>query len=219
MFEEHLAKALLRSDVILMEYLAEQFIARLNTGKGVNALTSPYTVVGSDTQVPAADWKADLFSYLAYAAGKNKFGSPVLLNDGLLYSAYMQAKFNSGNADGKGDQAAFNFMPIFFDMFRLPAVNGGSIYSYLINQGSFAWANHNYFKPGTLIEGDYTRFQMPSAFSSSLLPVKYDVILKKSCTTNDLTQIEGKVKLAAGIYQNPTGCDADNTNVLSFIKT
>ena len=72
-------------------------------GKGV--------VTGVDTFIKPQYWDAGLFSYIARVANEPIWGA--VFKCSLLYEAYMQAKFNEANADGKGAAAMFNACNVF----------------------------------------------------------------------------------------------------------
>ena len=217
-YEEALAALFLRADKQLMEAFAQFFYVVLNAGKGVNQYAGGYTICGSDTYIPAVNWTNNLMAYFMMMSKINQFSSPVLLDGGNLYQAYQIAGFNAGNADGKGAQAMFQNMKIFFDLINPLLVNGDINTDYIIETGAMSWANKVYFPNTAPKFGDdlYTRWNMGTKFSN-LLPLKYDVISSASCDENNLTKRDFKVRLKAGVFVNPTGCSEDNTGILTML--
>ena len=212
--EEAVAKGLLRADMLISESFAQQFVTELNAAKGVNAYTgAPGTVSGSDTYIASGNWDYTLYAYLLQAADVNKFTAPVLLNGNNLYRAFINAQFAAGNADGKAGAAAFGALPTYFDIHNLPAVNSTTEISYLLSQGSWAWASAPKF------ETSLRNFQHESrySFESRFIPGLWlNVQIVESCV-EDYVSYDFKVSSKYGIFANPAGCTATNTGTLTFI--
>ena len=213
-FEMAIAKQFLKADKNLTEHFAQYAAAQIDSFSGWNVLTTGKgTVDGADTYIPAAYWNASLAAYFNRVAIMNKFTSPIMLSGNNLYESMWVAKANAANANGKGDAIMYGDMNMYFDMFNIDTVNSPDLKTYLLSMGSLALASRalNPERPEVLME--HTRYKM----SSRYLPFEYDVFYKNSCTTNDRTQHDFKVKLVADIFINPTGCDDNNTCVLSFV--
>ena len=216
-FTEVMAKQMLKGDVSLMESFAQYMITVLNANVGADQYTSGTYYCDGDTYIPAINWNANLVAYLSMMAQLNQFKNPILLDGGLLYQAWVLANFNAGNDNGKGAQAMFQGMNIDFDLFNPIAVNTDINTDYLIETGSLAWANKVYHAEGapTINQDGLIKFSQSTKFTD-ILPLKYDVALKPTCSTNNLTKYDGVIRLKADILVNPTGCDATNTGILAL---
>ena len=216
-FAEVMAKLMLKADVELLEDFAKYFISILNANVGSDAYTTGAYYCAGDTYIPANAWTANLMPYLMMMSQLNQFNNPIMLDDGLLYQAFLAANFNAGNDNGKGAQAMFQGMNIDFDLINPVAVNGNILTDYLIETGSLAWANKVYHAEGTptINQDGIIKFSQPTKFGD-ILPLKYDVAMKPSCSTNNLTKYDVSVRLKADIFVNPTGCTETNTGILAL---
>lgn len=215
--EVQIAKQLLMADKLQVESLARQFIAILNLNKGVNALGNVpgKTVVGTDTFVAPYAWDATLAAYFSRVAVMNKFTAPVFVSGANLYESQWMAKFNAGNADGKGVAGMYNELKMYWDLFNVDQVNTPDLITYMIEQGSVALVSRNLFSDTLETYQTYKRWTMASKFLPGL---KYDVMMKDSCDGEyDQIKSDYKVKLTADFIVNPTGCDEANTGILTFI--
>ena len=211
--ETAIAKQFLTADKNIAENFAQYAVGRINTFSGWNVTTvGKGNVVGADTYIAPAYWNASLAAYFSRVAILNKFTSPKMLSGSNLYEQMFVANANSANANGKGDNIMYGGMNMWFDLFNVDTVNSPDLQTYLISQGSLAMAYRalNPDTPEVLM--DFTRYKMKSQY----LPFYYDVYYKNDCTYNDLVSHSFKVKLNADVFLNPTGCDDNNSGVLSF---
>lgn len=210
--ETALAKDFLRADKELTEDFAQYCTAQIDSFAGWNTVTNGKGVVsGADTFIAPAYWNASLAAYLNRVAIMNKFTSPIFLSGVNLYESEYVAAAMAANANGKGDYILFGDMKLYFDLFNIDTVNDPDEKSYLISQGSLALGNRalNPERPEKL--HDFTRYKIRSRY----LPMWYDVFYETECES-DLVKHNFKVKLTADLFNNPTGCDDNNTGVLSF---
>ena len=217
-FAEVMAKQMLKGDVELMEAFAGYFITFLNANRGNDLFTTgAYYCATGDAHIPALNWNANLMAYILMMSKINQFSNPLLLDGGLLYQAWALANFNAGNADGKGAAAMFAGMNINFDLFNPAVINGDILTDYLIETGAVSWANKVYHAAGapTINQDGLIKFSQPSKFGA-ILPLNYDVVLKPACADNNLTKYDVTMRLKADIFANPTGCDANNTGILTL---
>lgn len=219
-FEDVVAKGFLTADKLLSEQVQQDAIAVLNAGKGFNARTGGKgTVTGNDTYIATNNWTADLYSYFLSVMAKNRFNGGVFLTGHeSLFEAYTQAMFNAGNADGKGALASFRGVPTFFDIFNIEIANTPDEgdtpnISYLLSTGSVAFASKPIYQT-TVEEASYMqRFAMKSNFISNLW---LNVLTFTECDNNFFKRTF-KVMAKYDTFINPTGCNDDNTGVLTFI--
>jgi hypothetical protein len=213
--EEAIAKGFMRADKVLSEYLAQTAVAKLESFKGVNQLTGGKgTVSGLETYILPSSWDATLMAYLSRASVVNQFGVPILLSGQNLYEAFMIAQAKIGNDNGKGDVSLFSGMRMYFDLFNVDSVNDPDLKTYMINTGAIAMASKTYYTPSIVTYSAEKRWSISSAHIPGL---EFDVHYKDECGTNDFYKHHFKIKLKSGIFQNPLGCNAENTGVLSFI--
>jgi hypothetical protein len=213
--EEAIARLLLKADKELTEWFNNRAIAVLNLNLGTNAYDGGKgTVSGTDTYIEAPYWNADLMGYMSKVAILNRFTSASLISGNNLYDQAWLAQYNAGNADGKGNQAMFGALPIYFDLWHIDTVNDPYAVTYMVEQGSVAFA-HRTIHPDApeVVNGLFTRYKMPSRFMPG---ISYDVYYTPECDS-DRVKHSWKVKLNADMFVNPVGCDETNKGILRFI--
>lgn len=216
-YEEAIAKGLLQADVKLSEYVCQQLIATILANMGVNAFNVAGeigTVVGNTTTIAHADFTAAAIPYILKVMNYNRFTNPTTLSGNLLFNAWQLANFNSGNLDGKGNEAMFKSLDMNWDIFNFTALNLND-YMFAISQGSLAWASKCYY--GQAVE-DYGKEGKKWSIPSQFIPgFSWDVHYNTGCDS-DLIKEDFKVKAKFGIFNNPAGCEANNTGILSFVE-
>jgi hypothetical protein len=216
---ELIAEGLLRAGKELDEWLAQQVIAALNTYAGVNQFADGLASGDDLDQIDPAYWDADLLGEFALVSKLNRMTSPFILDGTNLYKAAWSAKMAQGNDNGKGDDNKFNTMEINSDVFNVALVNSPSKVTYLIDRGAIAFATKSYYKMKPAEYMDQKRFSMPS---KNIPGVTYDVFYSTTCVAGagQAASImhNFSVYAKAGIFKNPTGCNADQTGVLMFKK-
>lgn len=212
--QEAIAKQFAVADKNITENFAQYAVSQIDGFAGWNVLTDGRgTVSGADTYIPAAYWNASLAAYFNRVAIRNQFHSHVYLSGSNLYEQMFIAQANAANANGKGDAILYGGMPMYFDLFNVDTVTDPDLKTYMLSSGSLAMA-YRAWNPMNPDRTDvFTRWQMKSSY----LPFYYDVFYSTECTTNDLIKHNFKVKLMADVFNNPTGCDDNNTGVLSFV--
>jgi hypothetical protein len=123
--EEVVAKGMLAAMKELDEWLAVQAVLFFNTSAGTPVAGSygAYTFDGAtkSLQVPGADYTSTIIPFIMKMAVLNKIRDSYVVDNGELYIPFTNAAFNAGNDSGKGDQARFKALPIYFDMFNFAA--------------------------------------------------------------------------------------------------
>lgn len=212
--QEAIAKQFAVADKNITENFAQYCVSQIDGFSGWNVLTDGKgTVSGADTYIPPSYWNADLAAYFNRVAIRNQFTSPIFLSGANLYEQMFVAQAKAANANGKGDAILYGGLPMYFDLFNIDSVNDPDLKTYMLSMGSLALAYRAWNPMNPDVTDVFTRWQMKSAY----LPFYYDVFYSTECTTNDLIQHNFKVKLMADIFLNPTGCDDNNTGVLSFV--
>ena len=215
-FDMNIAKSLLMADKSLVEAFAAYAVAQIESFKGVNGLTIGKGVVaGSETTILPSYWNSTLFAYFNRVAIMNKFTNPILLSGNNLYEAYYVANAMAGNSNGKGDINLFGGMPIMFDLINVDTVNSPDLKTYMLSRGSLAMVSKAFNPTVPEKAQDFTRYTMRSNFVPSLV---YDVWYNNQCEANNARRLihNWTVRLTADIFNNPAGCDLNNSGILSF---
>lgn len=217
-YKEKVAVGMLRAMKAMDEQVSQRFILDLDSWAGVNAYTGGIgTVSGASTTIPAANWTMGLMSYFALVKAKNKFSAPYLLSGTNLFEANMNAGFNAGNDNGKGDAARKGFLPIYFDVFNIDTVLSPDKMTFMVEKGATAIISKAYYKNYTQASPlDLGKHGMRWSMPSRNLPgIVYDVHYDSTCSSSEITDTF-KVKLKWDNFLNPTGCTTTNTGVLGF---
>ena len=170
----------------LDEYWARQILAKLATFAGVNVAPAPFTFdpVEITTNVPTADYNIRLLANLIQQAKLNRMSDVYMIDNGALFLELLNAQFNAGNLDGKGDASRLSqFQKMLYDDQFNFAAAGITDDMFVINKGAVAFqtVNKNPDRP-TLIGGNVqqTVYTVPS---NILKGVKYDVYYTVDCKT------------------------------------
>lgn len=217
---EFVAKLQLQADKQLNEWFNRQILTEILAARGVNLLdpgTNRGCISGTDTYLTAPYWGADIMSYFIRATESNQFGSPYLLSGANFHEAWLNADFNAGNANGKGNKSMFSSMDISFDEWNFTQVFAAINYTFMINNGSIALGNkarYDAFGPSNpRVFKSEDRWSETSRFSS----LKFDVHYTNACQTSTGSMLHSwKYILRTGIWFNPTGCNETNTGILAF---
>ena len=218
--EEVVARALLKKLKLMDEFWAAKSIAFLNASAGVNKYTDgQYTVVGSETQIPAVAWNPDVFGYIDTAMWINKLNGGKMLSGTLLKQYMWKVGMEISDPTGASQNAKMTSFGVpYFDR-RLDTILGEKAL-FVFDPASVAMvskARHSIYGPaGRVIDtadGRQTWYTIPS---NSLPDVVYDIAYQEKCSGNDITH-SWKIKTRGDIFLNPLGCDSDRTGVLKFV--
>jgi hypothetical protein len=79
-----------------------------------------------------------------------------------------------------------------------------------------ALVNKAYYTPQVQVFHDESRY---SVDSKNIPGFEFDVHYRNQCSTANSNRMQHlfKMRLKAGVYNNPEGCDENNTGVLAFI--
>lgn len=212
--ESAIAKQFLKADKNLTESFAQYSVGIIDANAGWNTTTpeGKGDIVGADTYIAPAYWNSALAAYFTRVAIMNKFTDPNLLSGTNLFEQEYVAQRMNANANGKGDYLLFGDMKLWFDLFNVDTVTTPNQNSYLISQGALALANRALHKDSIEVLHDFSRWRMPSRYLPNMY---YDVFYETECEY-DRVKHNFKVKLVADCFVNPTGCDDNNTGILSF---
>jgi hypothetical protein len=213
--EEVAARQMAEALKTMDEFWAKQVVAFLVANAGTNALTSPYTVSGTVTNIPAANWTANLMGYFALAMAVNKMSNMYMLSGQNLYISEFNAMKEMANADGKGNAAKMQTFKKYFDLFNVDSIAAAKA-TFLINPNAVALVTKAYY---SAVPQEYkmrNNWQMRSSVASPSLPgVMYDVHYTTECSNDEIYHI-WEVRTKGGIFLNPLGCDTGRTGILQF---
>lgn len=217
--EDEVAYRMNEATKVMEEYLAGVCVAKIEANKGVNELTSGKgTVVGTETYIDPAQWNAALMAYFKRCAIINKFANPFLISGNNMFENVWIADKEYGNWDGKGNQAMYGSMQMFFDLFNIDTVNDPDLKTYLINQGALAFVSNSYYKGKGIV--DYTDQKRWSEDSKIIPGLSYDIHYNTTCGANDFMEHNFKIKAKCDIFANPlNSLHATRTGILSFINS
>ena len=212
-----IAKGMLKAMKELDEYIAKQGITRINSfGGTVNAYGDLGTLAAGVVTIPGANWTIDLVPDLILTGALNRFTNPYIISGSNLWKAWWNAKKDSGNLDGKGDNERADEYRTYFDLINMDVVTSPDKKTFLVDRGAIAFASKAHYgaTPVQYIGFGQLRYSMAS---NSLPGVRYDVLYTNSCTSNEVTH---KFELQAffDYFLNPIGCTAGNTGVLVLKK-
>lgn len=211
--EEAIAKGMLKAMKLLDNHIAAETVPYLNSFAGVNQYQGGLAQgTGYDT-IPAAYWTADLFGEFHLLAKYNHFQSPYLISGKNLYKEGWNAQMNVVNSDSKDELNKFNSMRAYYDIFNIDTVNTPDYSTFLMDVGAVALESKVYYP--NMVE---YRFDTRYSVASKNIPgISYDVIYKEACANNEITH-NFLLTATWGIWNNPVGCDTDETGVLRFFN-
>ena len=215
----------------LDEYWARQILAKLAAYAGINVAPAPFTfdAPSMTTLVPENAYNLRMLANILQQGKLNRMSDVYMIDNGALYLEMLNAKFNAGNAEGKGDATRMSMFEkmLYDDQFNFAAA-GITEDTFMISKGAIAFqtVNKNPDRP-TLIGGSVQ--QTVYTIPSNMLPgVKYDVYYTVECKTvnNKAHYFHTWTFETNGIIAlNPEGCPVTvggetytPTGVLGFTK-
>jgi hypothetical protein len=221
--EEVIAKGLLKAQKDLIERFNQKAIAVLIANLGDNPIPAEDDEIGvfnpttNFTSVQRKDFNIEeMYPYFSLIAALQKSNDAFVLDGGNLYKEVLLALKNNPNDNGKLDLGLLEMFPFYQDLFGINSA-GQKGATFLIDRGSVAVATRSkYPEQPREIGGNVnqTRYSMPLEF---LPGVSLDVAYQPVCA-NDTILHKWNLKLRAGVFVNPTMCNAGNTGILGFKK-
>jgi hypothetical protein len=233
--EEQVAFGLLRADKKLSERWCKEYLLAVKAAAGpnipaINGDALPMTWNSGDgaTDIPASLYDVKMVSRLVMMQQLNQVASGFYINRGSLFTAWLDAGYDTGNTDGKGDGARKAAVNMTFDMwnFSKAALTEDM---FLVSNSALAvktytrYTDTPVYKAGNI---NQWRYRM----ASKILPgVYYDVIHQLTCVNgHDVHTFQ--VMSVGGIFLNPFSCpqtvtiddvetSVEATGVYSFNKT
>lgn len=211
--EDVVARCFLEADKKLSENIAQTAVAKLDSFKGTNQVTTGLgTVNGLETEIASADWTSRLFAYLTKVGIMNSITNPFLISGDNLFEERLVTMLSEANANGKGDKQLFSLLRTYFDLFNVDTVLSPDQKTFMVNRGAVAFASKNKYGAKPIQYKSQDRY---SIASRNLEGVRYDVYYTNECSDDDMNH-HFTVRAWYDWYLNPLGCNAQKTGVLSF---
>lgn len=215
--EEVVAMGMAAKQKNIAERFNAKVLAVIGSGAGDNPYLNGYTDNAGVTEIPEEDWTIEkIFPYWVRVMTMNRSTSVFALDGGNLFEEYIRALTIYQNDNGKQPKNLLDMISYGQDMFGFTR-NDTTDETYLIDRGAVAIANRAKFPSNPRLVGglvQQTRYSIPMVNEPRL---KIDVIYGIVCTGDEIKHT-WKMKLRAGVFLNPTMCDAGNTGILTFRK-
>lgn len=216
--EEVVARGLMAKQRNILERFNAKAIAVLLANLGDNPYTGDpgtFNEATNFTEVQNKDFTIQrMYPYWALVMALQKSNNAFILDGGNLYQQALVAMKDAANSDGKLANGLFEMLPFYQDLFGF-ARTGNSQDTLLIDAGAVAVATRSKY-PSTPREigggVNQTRYQMPL---EQLPGVFLDVAYRPDCSGDQIVH-KWNLKLRAGVFVNPTMCNAGNTGILGF---
>lgn len=215
----------------LDEFWARQILVKINSYAGINVAPAPYTFDAPNmtTNVPAANYNLQMLANLIQQAKLNRMGSVYMIDNGTLFLEMLNANFNAGNANGKGNASRLSQLQkmLYDDQFNFAAA-GLTNDTFVISKGAVAFKTVNKNPDKPMVIGGKVQQTVYTIPSNVLKGVKYDVYYTIECKT-----VNGKahyfhtwtLETNGLVALNPTACPVEvggttynPTGVLSYTK-
>jgi hypothetical protein len=211
--EEQIAHLMMKADKELSEWWTKQYLIALKSFAGPNIPvisgdSAPMTwdAGNSTTNIPAADFDIKLVAKLVKMMQLNMVDGGFYIDRGGLFEVWLDAGYDTGNDNGKGDNARKAAIAMTFDMWNFgPTKAALTEEMFLVSNNAVAVKIYNrYSETPELVKGNIqqTRYRM----KSNILPgVAWDVIYTLTCTAGaDMHTWQFMTK--GGIFLNPEPC-------------
>lgn len=215
----------------LDEFWAQQILVKLKTFAGVNVAPAPFTYdgVNKTTLVPTADYNLKLLANWIQQAELNNIADPYMIDNGHLFLDLLNARFDSGNLDGKGLAARMAELEriLTIDQYNF-AKAGLAEDTFMIAAGAVAFKTVNKHPDAPTLVGGKVQRLLSTLPSNLLEEVKYDLTYEVSCevVNNEEHYFHTWRARTNGLVElNPKGCPvtiggvtSEPTGVLSYTE-
>lgn len=211
--EEVIARNLSDAKARLDNWLAKAVIEKLSLNKGINLAPKPwaYDAAKKTTLVPEELINRKIVANWIQQGIFNRMGQrPYLINGGSLFVDFLNANFDAGNLDGKGDYSRINALNVYIDQFNFGRA-GVEEDTFMIGQDAVGLYGHNQYKNDMPEYIGYGVQKSVYRVKSDNLPgIYYDVQYTINCEKVEGQEIHYHVfKLVFnGMFAvNPAGCE------------
>lgn len=215
----------------LDEFWARQILVKLAGYAGINVAPAPYTfdVANMTTNIPATQYNLKMLANLLQQAALNRMPDNYIIENGALWVEMLNANFDAGNFDGKGDAARLSALQKLLtnDQFNFAAA-GLTEDLFLIGKGAVAFQTLNKVKKEVVDIGGKVGIKTFQTPSIALPGVSYDTHYTVTCQTiNNQAHYfhTWRFETHGIVALNPEGCPVTvggnvytPTGVLSYTK-
>ena len=233
--DEQVAFGMLRADKALSEWWNKQYLLAVAAAAGPNipAINGDVAPIGWDdgagaATIPLASYDVKVVAKLVKMQQLNQVAAGFYINNGSLFEAWVDAGYDTGNAEGKGDGARKAAVNMTFDMWNFSKA-GVTEDMFLVSNSALAVKTYTRYTDAPVYKSgniNQWRYRMPSR----VIPgVYYDVIHTLTCTNgHDVHTFQ--IMTTGGIFVNPFSCpqsvtiegtptDVEATGVYAFTQT
>ncbi|GAB3303645.1 hypothetical protein [Hymenobacter tenuis] len=217
-YTDVVAAGLLKQKKEIEEKVSQVSLALTVAKAGTNLDTMPEygTIVGTATNIPAAQWTADLYPFFQIEAMMNNIGSPYLLHGRNLLLAMGNAAPDARNDNERDAQAKLALIPSTWDpkSFTMAGIANVSL---MIDAPAIAFAARNIRTRNVQqLDANTRGFSLPSI---SLGGIDFDVRVQRTCEAGVYYDTYEMKLPYFNVIANPANGFAGSTGVLKFVKT
>ncbi len=221
--DEVVAQGLMNRLNALDEYWAKLVLAQLKLAAGKNAYPTPWTydAAKKTTNIPEEQWNKKIIANLIQQAGMNDMSNPYYISDGGFFVDFLNAQFDNGNFDGKGDYNRISALNLYFDQ-RNFAKAGIDENLFMVDQSAVGLYTKAWYTRAPEHYGGTVQKTLYSVPSLNLPGVMYDVEYTMKCENKaSVPHYYHVFKIATrGLFAvNPVACGDETTGVLSYTRT
>ena len=215
---QEIAIQLAKKIKLMDEYWAKKIIATANSMRGTNLNTSPYTVSGTTTTIPAAAWNPDLFGYFAVTKARNKMPGMRLLLGGLMEQALWKVGMETGTEMGGANFRKVNSLGnVYTDSFITEEVLSAKA-AFLISPSAMALVTKARYIPDgagreEIADGNKHIYYTVTSPNTG---ITYDVIYQRACGENGNWTNTWDIRTFGDVLTNAVFCNTNRTGVLKF---
>ncbi len=216
---EEVAIQMAKKIKLMDEFWAKKIIQAADAMSGTNLNTSPYTVGGGVTTIPATAWNPDLFGYFAVTKNRNKLPGMRLLLGGLMEQAFWKIGMETSNPNGAAEaRKVASLGTVYTDSFVTEDVLGHKA-AFLISPSAMALVTKARYIPDgagreEIADGNkHIYYTVTSRFTG----ITYDVIYQRECGEGGNYNNIWDIRSYGDVLTNAVFCNTSRTGVLQFV--
>lgn len=205
----------------LLNGLNKKAIVFLKANAGLNK-GGQFAEIGGAYELPSftGPESSTIYTKIIYDALKSRIANPFLLDYGNLWHLNMNAQFEAGNGEGKGNAARANYFNIISDIQGGSQVPSAANSTFLLAPYAYAFVNKSYYRNREMVNGKVQFSGSVPVYDPASDKYKYyinipgydiviDVLWQRKC-------VNAKKNIYTHVFQytlhydfilNPTGCD------------
>ncbi|MFT3704643.1 MAG: hypothetical protein QM802_19920 [Agriterribacter sp.] len=223
----------------LLNALNKKAIIFLQANAGLNK-GGQYPVNGSDQyQIPASVFAQEntrVYTNILYDAAKSRISNPFVLDYGNLWHMNMNAKFDQGNAEGKGNAIRAILFNVIEDIQGGAQVPAAANSTFVVAPYAYAFVNKSYYRKREVLNNIVSFSGSTPVYDEAsgkwkwyiTIPgydITVDVLMQRVCVDakKDIYEWYFQYTLWYDFLLNPSGCDngsGDAVNgIIEYVKT